>query len=742
MFNVENVLEQLTLEEKVLLCQAKDMWHTNGVERLDIPGILLTDGPNGIRYNKPDSYLPEPSTAVPTESILSASWDRGLIRKVASLMAEECQYYGINVLLAPGVNAKRSPLGGRNFEYYSEDPYLTGTLAAEMIHTMQEHGVGTSIKHYAANDQETRRFTEDSSVDERTLREICLKPFEIVMKKAKPWTVMAAYPKLRGQHLCENSYLLQEILRKEYGYEGVVLSDWSATVNKVESHKNGLDLEMGSFYRKEELLSAVQSGDIGEETINEHAKRVLELIKKSLEGKKETDADWNAHHETAREASAKSAVLLKNEQGVLPLARGAHITVVGKFAEQPHIRGGGSSGTNSGSIDIPLTFIKEYADVVYAPGYESEQTDAVLIQEAAKAAKNTDAVIVFTGTTDLTESEGCDRINMLLPESQIDLVNAVAGVNANVIIVNSSGAPVEFRQIEGSVKAILHMGLGGEGMGKACAELLFGDANPSGKLSETFPIRIENTPAYPFYPGYNDDVIYHEEILVGYRYYDTKKIPVQYPFGHGLSYTSFTYSDLRLSTNELRNGEKLAISLKVKNTGNRIGEEIVQFYVSAPKSYMPRPEKELKEFAKVELKPGETKEIHVKLDDSAFSYYIPHLHRYAVESGEYIIMAAASSQDIRLSETIIYHSEDELRLPFTEYNSMGEFYNDDRYENVTKKVYTKLGITENHFMFPILSSIIVKDLPAVMALPKVSPDGEPISIPKLQRCLLENRWID
>lgn len=739
MFDVENILNQLTLEEKVLLCQAKDMWNTNGVERLGIPGICLTDGPNGVRYNKPGAYMPEPSTAIPTESILSASWDRALIREVATLLAEECHHYGIHVLLAPGANSKRSPLGGRNFEYYSEDPYLSGTMATEMISAMQANGVGTSMKHFVANDQETRRFTEDTTVDERTLREICLKPFEMAVKKAKPWTIMAAYPKLRGRYLCENSYALQNVLRKEYGFDGVVLSDWGATVNKVESHRNGLDLETGSFYRMHELLQAVQSGELSETILDDHVRNVLTLIRKALEGQKEMEADWNAHHRLAQKASAECAVLLKNEANILPLSKDANIAVVGKFAEVPHIRGGGSSGTNSGFIDVPLDCLRHYATVSYAPGYETEQTDPSLLKAAQEAACGKDAVVVMIGTTDLTESEGCDRVNMLLPQSHVDLVLAVAEVNPNVIVVNSSGAPVEFRQIADRAKAILHMGLGGEGMGQACADLLFGAVNPSGKLTETFPVRIENTPTYPFYPGYDDNVIYHEELLVGYRYYDTKQYPVQYPFGYGLSYTTFEYSDLTLSSKELKNGEPLTVSLRVKNTGRRAGAEVVQFYVADPVSYMPRPAKELKEFVKVELLPGEEKEISVQLDDEAFAYYVPHLGRYAVESGEFIIMAAASSRDIRLQDTVTFRSCDDVRLPLNGFNTMGEYYADDRYERVTKKVYEKLGITEDHFMFPILSSITVNQLAMVMGFPGVQI-GADVDVPGLQKCLIENRW--
>lgn len=713
--NTQEILKQLTIEEKILLMQAKDMWSLNGVERLGIPSVVLTDGPNGVRMMMPNGQGTEPSTAIPTESILSASWDTELIYQIGKMLAEECHHYGIGILLGPGVNAKRSPLAGRNFEYYSEDPYLSGKLAAAFIDGVQNEGIGTSLKHYVANDQETRRFTMDADVDERTLREICLKPFEIAIKEAKPWTIMAAYPRLRGTYLCENDYVLQNVLRDEYGYTGTVLSDWSATVNKVTSHKNGLDLETGSFARKEEMLAAIENGALPIEIVDKHTARVLELIDNVMKGRKTVDVNWDAHHALARKAAAESAVLLKNEDELLPLSCQSKVAVIGTFAKKPHFKGGGSSGTNPRQLDDAFTYISNYAKTEYSAGYQNEQADAALISEAVCIAKGKDAVIVFLGTTEVTESEGSDRSNMLLPESHVALVHALAKANPNIVVVNSSGAPVEFRQIESEARAILHAGLAGEGGGSAVADLLFGIKNPCGKLTETFPIRLEHTPAYPFFPGYRDQVTYHEELLVGYRYYDTKKIPVQYPFGHGLSYTTFVYSNLRLSKDTLTNGESIIVTLDVTNTGNRLGKEIVQIYVADEDSYLTRPEKELKGFAKVTLSPRETKSVSIELDENAFAYYVPHLNRYAVESGTFRILAAASAEDVRLQAEIRFDSKDEVRMPFTKYNTLGEFYSDDRYAEATREVYKMLGIDEHDAGFPILSGITLKDIPSFLA---------------------------
>lgn len=719
--NVEKILHQLTVEEKATLMQAKDNWSLNGIERLGILSVILTDGPNGVRLMEEDGRGTKPSTAIPTESILSSSWDVDLIEKLGEMMAEECQYYNIGILLGPGVNAKRSPLGGRNFEYYSEDPFLSGKLAAAMIRGVQKNGVGTSLKHYVANDQETHRFTMDVNVDERTLREICLRPFEIAIKESEPWTIMAAYPKLRGQHLCENSYALESILRKEYGYTGTVLSDWSATVNKVASHQNGLDLETGSYARKQELIDAVRNGEISIETIDNHVKRILELIDKVINGKKQVSINWDSHHELSREAARKSAVLLKNEDGILPLSENAKIAVLGKFAQVPHFKGGGSSGTNAQKLDIPYECIAKYASADYSDGYRTEAIDEQLIADACTIANGKDAVIIFIGTTDLAESEGSDRKDMSLPDSHIALVESVSHVNENVIVINSSGSSVELKAIEKFAKSILHVGLAGEGGGAATADILFGKVNPSGKLTETFPICLEHTPTYPFFPGNDNNVIYHEELFVGYRYYDTKKMDVQYPFGHGLSYTDFMYSNL-VCPDRIKAGERITIKLDVTNTGIYFGEEIVQIYITDEKSYLIRPQKELKGFAKVALKPNETKTLEIELDDHAFSYYLPHLGRYATETGDFVIHAAASSRDIRLSKRVFVTSDEDVRMPLNKYNTMGEFYRDDRYADATKEVYRFYGITEDHMLFPIIDGVTLKDLPSFFSFMQVPPE--------------------
>lgn len=710
----QKILEKMSMEEKVLLLQAKDNWSLNGIERLGIPSVILTDGPSGVRLSDNEVTETLPATAIPTESILSSSWDIELLTELGQMLAEECQQYGVGILLGPGVNAKRSPLGGRNFEYYSEDPFLSGKLAAAMINGVQSMGVGTSLKHYVANDQETRRFTMNVSVDERTLRELLLTPFEIAIKEANPWTIMGAYPKLRGQHLCENSYILEDILRDEYGYEGVVLSDWGAVVNKTASHKNGLDLETGSYERAQELLDSIHNGEVTEDELDKHVMRVLTLIEKVIDGHKQVEVDWQAHHELARMAAAESIVLLKNEDQILPLKVNSEVAVIGIFAKNPRFGGGGSSGTNPKQMDIPYDFISTFANAVYAQGYETEDNNEQLVDEACQIAKGKEAVIIFVGTTDVTESEGADRRSLRLADSQIALVQALAKVNTNIIICNSSGAAVELQDIANVAKAVLHTGLAGEGGGAALADILFGKINPSGKLTETFPVCLENTPAYPDFPGYDDEVVYHEGLLQGYRYYDTKKIQTQYPFGYGLSYTTFEYSNMKISAKEIKNGDFLKVSLDITNTGKVEGSEIVQVYVADMKSYLVRPKKELKGFVRIHLKPQETKTVTVTLDERAFAYYVPHLGRYAVESGTFQILAGASSTDIRLQEEIVFSSADEVRLPLNLFSSMGEYYADDRYSAVTKQIYHQLQITEECPVFPIISSITLQALPAFL----------------------------
>lgn len=714
--NKNLIISQLTIDEKIKLLQAKDAWTLNGMERFDIPEAVLTDGPNGVRLMSADPSIVNTATAIPTESILSASWDKELLHEVGAMLAEECHDMGVDILLGPGVNAKRSPLAGRNFEYYSEDPYLSGILAAEMIKGVQEKGIGTSLKHYVANDQETRRFTSDAAVDEQTFREMLLAPFEIAIKDAKPWTIMAAYPSFRGEHLCENEYTLKTILRDEFGYEGVALSDWGGITDKVKAHKNGLDLETGSFSSADILKRAIADGIISMADIDEHVFRVLELIEKIVEGRKmEYTCDYDKHHELAQKAAAESIVLLKNENHILPLTKQCEVAVIGKFAKEPRFGGGGSSGVAPKKLDIPFDYLSQLCNSSFAMGYDMEDDNAELIEGACAVSNNKKAVIIFIGTTEVTESEGADRLDIKLPQNQVELVKKVARVNENIIICNASGSAVELAEIEPYAKAILHTGLSGEGCGKAVADIIFGNICPSGKLTESFPVCIENTPTYPYFPGYDNHVVYSERMLQGYRYYDTKKIPVMYPFGYGLSYTNFEYSNLEMSQTNIKNGDSLRVSFDVKNVGDISGAEVVQCYIRDIQSYVERPYKELKGFDRVELQPGETKHIEIVLDERSFAYFAPHLNRFAVESGDFEIMIGASSQDIRLKGIIHFDSEDDVRLPLDWTTSIGVYYNDDRYSGMVRKVFDELGITESHPMFPMLSGMKLEDLAGVLA---------------------------
>lgn len=735
--NIDKIINEMTLEEKVLLMEAKDNWSLNGVERLDIPSVTLSDGPNGLRAMKEDGTI-APTSAIPTESAISCSWNVELEEEIGRLVGEECRYYQINVLLGPGVNGKRSPLGGRNFEYFSEDPVLSGKMAAAFIAGLQSQGVGASLKHYVGNDQETKRATIDTKIEERTFREIYLKAFEIAIREGKPWTIMGAYPKFRGEYVCENEYLLKQILRNEFEYDGVVLSDWTATVHKVLSHKNGLDLETGSNGRSAELLDAVEKKEISVEEIDRHVRYILELIDKAAEMKSGNEIDWESHHELTRKAANESIVLLKNENHMLPLDSKSDIkiAVIGKFAVTPRYRGAGSSCLNPKKIDEPLSYICEYAKTEYAEGYEEETINSDLIDEACEKAKGKDAVIVFTGTTELIECEGIDRENMLLPANQIELVKRLYQQNQNLIVVNASGSAVELRQIEPYARAVIHMGLCGEGEGAAIADILFGKVNPSGKLSETFPVCLEQTSAYPFYPSNGSEVTYNEEFLVGYRYYDTKKIPVQYPFGHGLSYTEFKYSNMNISAEKMTNQDVLTVEVDVTNTGEMGGKEIVQLYISRKDSVLLRPEKELKAFSKVELNPGQTKKVTFCLDQSAFINYFPYLGRYAVESGEYDILVAASSKDIRCTETIEFESVDEV-IPLLDYsNSMGEYLADKRYHAVTKAVLDTFKIAEMGELYKIFEGISLCALPAFMDYLHIPREQSE----RLMKAIYENKW--
>lgn len=660
---------------------------------------------------------------------MAATWNLELLREAGRDIGEECQQCGAGVLLGPGVNGKRSPLGGRNFEYYSEDPYLSGKMAASFINGVQSEGVGACLKHYVLNDQETRRTSVDVHVEERPLREIYLKPFEIAVREAGPWAIMASYNKASGEYLCQNRRFLQDILREEIGFDGVVLSDWSAVKDKVMSHKNGLDLQMpGPSGQLDAMQAAVENGQLTEEEIDQRVRHILELVDKVTHNKKLVKIDWNKHHENAIHLIEEGTVLLKNEDAILPLKKGSKIAVVGELAEQPYFTGGGSSSLTPRQLDYPLEYLRKMADVTFARGYQGTKINEAQIQEAVRIAKDAEAVLVFVG---FNSTETLDQTTIALPEVQLLLLNELTKVSSKIIVIAQCGSAIEYRHIETEVKAILHAWIPGEGFGSAITNLLFGAACPSGKLSETFPVSLANTPAYQHFPGYKDNVYYHEGLLTGYRYYDTQEIAPQYPFGFGLSYTEFSYSDLKLSVTgqaddrmlvKIKNKEHLRVSVDVTNKGNCAGQEIVQVYVADLESYMFRPKKELKGFAKVMLEPGETQRVEVILDEDAFAYYVPHLKRFAVETGKFEIQVGASCADIRLKAELWFESEDDVRMPLTMDDMFGEFLKDDRYEAAARDLMNTYGILKGNPFYELFHGASLHQAVELLAYMGVEPE--------------------
>jgi len=663
--DIKKLVSQMTLEEKAGLCSGLDFWHLKSIERLGIPSIMVSDGPHGLRKQERRAELDGTSNSVPaicfpTAAGLASSWNRGLLEKVGAALGEECQAEGIAVLLGPGANIKRSPLCGRNFEYFSEDPYLSSEMAASHIKGIQSQGVGASLKHFAANNQEHRRMSVDARIDERTLREIYLASFEGAVKNARPWTVMCSYNRINGEFSSENKFLLTDILRDEWGFEGLVISDWGAVNERARGLEAGLDLEMPSSFGEgdRKIIEAVRNGELPEKILDKAVERILNLIFRATGNRKENAAyDKEAHHKLAREVAQECMVLLKNEDKILPLERQGTIAVIGEFAKQPRYQGGGSSHVNPAMLDDVYEEVKKSAggnvNVIYAQGYriEKDETDENLLAEAKKAAIRADVAVIFAGLPEHYESEGYDRRHMKMPESHCTLIEEVAKVQPNVVVVLSNGSPVEMPWID-KVKGLLEAYLGGQAMGGAVADLLFGDVNPSGKLAETFPKELSHNPSYLNFPGEGDMVEYREGIFVGYRYYDKKNIEPLFPFGYGLSYTTFEYSDLNISKNEIFDTETVTVSVKVKNTGEMAGKEIVQLYVRDVESLVVRPEKELKGFEKVELKPGEEKTVVFELDRRAFAYYNTDIRDWHVETGEFEILIGKSSRDIVLKEKI------------------------------------------------------------------------------------------
>jgi beta-glucosidase len=672
MQSLQDTLAQLSIKEKCELGSGGDTWHSKPIPRLDIPSVLFHDGPHGLR-KQPDPSdeigmsQSEPATCFPTASISACSFDPELLWQLGAALGKEALLQKIDVVLGPGINIKRSPLCGRNFEYFSEDPLLSGELAAAFVQGMQSQGIGASLKHFAANNQEFWRMIGNSQVDERTLREIYLKAFEIVVRKAQPWTIMPSYNRVNGFYACQNEFLLTKIAREEWGFEGLFISDWGAVENRVEAVRAGMDLQMPSNggYHDKLLLKAVENGEIEERFVDRAVLKLLELVEKCQSPKTSPTHDvYLENHQLARRILTESAVLLKNLHSLLPVSPKAEVLIVGELAEKPHYQGSGSSRVNpTQQVSLTQALTTRGLGWKYLPGYQlnDEGKNSQLLDEACQAAKGKDAVIVVAGLTEDDEAEGYDRQHLELQSSQNELIRQLAMVNPNLIVVLQGGGVMSLPWLD-EVSAVLFVGLGGQAFGEGCLDLLLGDANPSGKLAETWPHSLADVPSSASY-GQRYNTPYIESIFVGYRYYETAGKSVQFPFGHGLSYTSFDFSDLQASTDLLYPNEDLLLKLTLTNTGKRVGREVVQVYISAPESLVFRSLKELKGFMKVELQPGETKKVEVSLAYQDFAFWNPQTHAWEVEVGTFEVLVGNSSADLPLKVSVQLKASTTDQLP-------------------------------------------------------------------------------
>ncbi|MBK8986676.1 MAG: glycoside hydrolase family 3 C-terminal domain-containing protein [Chloroflexi bacterium] len=659
----------MTLEEKAALCTGASAWTTTPVKRLNLPELFVSDGPHGIRRVADIHALTSkslPATCFPTASSLAATWDVDLLFEMGQALAEEAIALGVDVILGPGVNMKRSPLCGRNFEYFSEDPYQAGAMAAGLIKGIQSKGVGTSLKHYAANNQEFERFSINAEVDERALREIYLAAFETAVTQSQPWTVMCSYNKINGTYGSEQTYLLSDILKKEWGFQGFVVSDWGAVHDRVAALKAGLDLEMPGpkQTRVNAVIEAVRNGELDEAVLDEAARRIARVALCAAQTPKGGGFDAAAHHTLARKVAAEGMVLLKNN-GLLPLQNPQHVAVIGRAAQQAHFQGGGSSHINPTQVDVPFSELQKLAgnaELSFATGYpEDNSLDQGLVDKAVTIAQAADVALLYIALPSFKESEGYDRADLDLTAQQVALIQAVTAVQPHTVVILNNGAPVVMGDWLDGAAAVLEAWMMGQAGGGAIADILFGRVNPSGKLTETYPLRLADTPAYLNFPGENGVVRYGEGLFIGYRYYDAKETPVLFPFGYGLSYTTFAYSNLQLSADSFKDVAGLTVSVDVTNTGPVAGKEIVQLYVHDQASRLIRPYKELKGFTKVSLRPGETQTVSITLDSRAFAYYDPAYQQWITEDGQFDILVGASAADIRCQATVTLQST--LQLP-------------------------------------------------------------------------------
>lgn len=666
MDNIEKTLSAMTLKDKVALCEGANFWQTRAMDQYGIPAIFMCDGPHGLRKQELTGGTDMlgvneslPATCFPAAVTLAGSWDEELVGEVGAAIGEEAGAMGVALVLGPGANIKRDPLCGRNFEYFSEDPHLAGKLAAAHIRGLQANGTCASLKHFAANNREASRFNSDSVMDERTLREIYLAAFETAVKEGRPATVMCAYNKLNGTHCSDNRELLTDILRDEWGFDGLVVTDWGAMNDRVESFRAGCDLNMpgGSDYMFRDVCEAVKSGALPENAVDESTRRVLRLIERSRKGASGSPR-FDAHDDLARRAAAGGAVLLQNN-GALPIKPGQKLALIGEMARTPRYQGSGSSHINPTRVTSAL---EAMPDAVFAQGCtENGETSPALVDEAVRAAKAADVAVVFAGLPGRCESEGFDRENMAMPEGHTELIEAVAAANPNTVVVLSCGGAVECPWAE-RVNAVLYAGLPGQAGGAAIADLLYGRVNPSGKLAETWPVSYHDCATHPYFAS-GRDAEYREGVYVGYRYYDKAGVKPRWAFGHGLSYTSFAYSDLRV--------EGMSVTCKLTNTGTVPGAEVAQLYIAAPQDGVHRPVKELRGFKKVFLRPGESAELHFELTERSFALW---QDGWKVPAGEYSVLVGGGSDSLPLRAKL--HVEGEA-LPLPVWQS-GSWYETPR----------------------------------------------------------------
>ena len=669
-----DIVNKMSLEQKAAFVSGFDYWHLEEAPELGLPKIMVTDGPHGLRKQNPNgdsvglgnSY---PATCFPTAATSSCSWDEELLRKEGEALGEECLQEEVSVILGPGTNIKRAPVCGRNFEYFSEDPYLAGKCSANIINGVQSKGIGTSLKHFACNSQEAYRMVINEVIDERAMREIYLTAFEIAIKEAQPWTVMNSYNRINGVYASQNGWLQQQVARGEWGFQGLFVTDWGSSVDRIPGLENGTDLEMPSSgdLNTQRIIAAVKEGKLDENVLNERVDNVVNLIlkaKKTLdEGKKTYDVD--AQHDLACRVAEGSIQLLKNDDGLLPLKKGQKVAVIGEMAKAPRYQGAGSSVINPTKMENAYDNLVELGvDVTYAQGYKkgTEQVDDALVAEALAAAKAADVAVVFAGLTEEFEGEGYDRANIEMPANHNQLIEQVAAANPNTVVVLAGGSVIHMPWLN-SAKALLNSGLSGQAGGKAVARILTGAVCPSGKTSETYPLSFEDNPTYGNYPGQPVVSEHKESVYIGYRYYDTAEKEVQFPFGYGLSYTTFEYSDLELSSSNIKDTDDLTVTFKIKNTGDVDGAEIAEIYVADQESTIFRPKKELRAFKKVFLKAGEEKEVSVTLSKRAFAFYNVELQDWQVETGLFDIMVGASSRDIRLTKAVNIISDCTAAVP-------------------------------------------------------------------------------